>query len=83
MIGKDARIHLGRKDLDLIEKNLIRRRQPLDFAPTPEDRARRAWRRDQRRDLIPVVVGLACLLVVIVAGLAWLLSEIPNFGLGG
>ncbi len=45
---------------------------------TPEE-----FRRKQRRDLIPVVAVLACLLLAIVAGLGWALSEIPNFGLGG
>ncbi len=45
---------------------------------TPEE-----FHREKRRNLIPAAVGLACLLVAIFAGLAWLLSEIPNFGLGG
>ena len=41
------------------------------------------FRRKQRRDAGVVFIGLACLAAVIFAGLAWLLSEIPNFGLGG
>ncbi len=76
MIGK-ARIHLSRKDLDLIERNLNRGRQPRDYFPE------RHRRREARRGAGVAFVGLVCLAVAIVAGLAWLLSEIPNFGLGG
>ncbi len=65
------------KDLYRIEKNLNRPRQPLDYAHDDE------WSDDQelrakRRDLIPVLVGIACLLVAIVGGL-WGL----NLWLGG
>ncbi len=45
---------------------------------TPEE-----FRREKRRDAGVAFVGIACLLVAIAGGLAWLLSEIPNFGLGG
>ena len=48
----------------------------------PEER-RREFRRLQRRDAGRARIGLACLVKAILAGLAWLLSEIPNFGLGG
>ncbi len=46
---------------------------------TPEQRRRR----EMRRDAGVAFFGLACLAVAVIAGLAWLLSEIPNFGLGG
>ncbi len=45
---------------------------------TPEE-----FLREKRRDAGVAFVGLACLLLAIVAGLGWALSEIPNFGLGG
>ena len=48
-----------------------------------ETRRRREFRRLQRRDAGRAFVGVACLFVAILAGLAWLLFEIPNFGLGG
>ncbi len=49
---------------------------------TPEE-LRREDQRERRRDAGVAFVGIACLLVAIVAGLAWMLSEIPSYGLGG
>ena len=76
MIGKDARIHLSRKDLGLIEKNINARRQPRDYAPTPEKRRRELRRREQRRDAGWAFVVLVVLLVLLIGGgmlaVAWL-----------
>ena len=56
---------------------------PAGLQRIRRQRDREERRREQRRDAGVAFIGLACLAVVIVAGLAWLLSEIPNFGLGG
>ncbi len=50
---------------------------------TPEELRRGEFRRAQRRDAGVYFVGIAVALVVFIGGLAFLLSEIPNFGLGG
>ncbi len=67
MIGKDARIHLSRKDLDLIEKNFNARWQPRNYAPTPEEH-RREDQRENRRDAGVAFLILAVLLVVLIVG---------------
>ncbi len=53
-----------------------RRRAAFELRRRQELRAKRA-------DAGVAFFGLACLAVAVVAGLALLLSEIPNLGLGG
>ncbi len=50
---------------------------------TPQEWIVEQSRRERRRDAGVAFIGLACLAVAVVGCLAWLLSEIPNFGLGG
>ena len=68
MIGKETRITLSRKDLDQIEKNLNRPRPPRII--TPEERRRRDFLREQRRDAGPAFFGIVCVIFAAI-GIAW------------